>query len=92
MFVLRHYGNPLERRLLAAGGVASGLRSAELAVGFVVGEVPEYQRRQVVELALNIASPLRNVEKLRLHKVNDYKGQRSGIVQEVEGRIRAGTW
>ncbi|MCJ1366011.1 hypothetical protein MMC16_005136 [Acarospora aff. strigata] len=69
-----------------------GLREAKLAIGFVGGDVPESQRGQVVELALRIASPLRNIEELKVSAVSDYEGQRLETIRDIVERIRAGIW
>lgn len=69
-----------------------GLREAEIGIGFVGGDMPEDQRREVVEVALRIASPLKYVEKLGVHPAGKYEGQRSETFRDIAERVRNRSW
>lgn len=70
-----------------------GLREVDFGIAFVGMEVPEAERRHVVELALRIASPLRNVEKLTLSPMSPFEGQqRLEICRDVVQRLHDGVW
>lgn len=69
-----------------------GLRVVDYAVAFVGLKVPDHEQRHVVDLALRVGRPLKNVEKLTVSPMGDFEGQRLEIWRDVMQRVHAGSW
>ena len=69
-----------------------GLRNVNFGIAFVGMKVPEEEQTHVVDSALRIASPLKNVENFRVSPMGTFEGQRLKIMREVVQRVQAGFW